>query len=74
MPASDHPLYKREPPLRPDELRTLRAMMRDYRADQAVSTWINGKWRALAFIAGIASGVAVLAASIVELIKTAAGL
>ena len=60
-------------PLRADEVLVLRQMMSEYQQSQAVGRWLGSKWRGVLAVAGLASGCAVLTASVIEIAKTIHG-
>lgn len=43
--------------------------MTEYRQEQAVNRWLGSKWRAVAAVAGIASAVTIVTASLIEIAK-----
>jgi len=43
-------------------------MMQEYRQQQAVDRWLDAKWRVVAAVAALASGAAILFASLLDII------
>ena len=48
----------------------LRQMMSEYADHRAVTRWFTAKRRAVVFTVGLASGLAVLTASLIEIVRT----
>ena len=59
----------REPQLSDYELRLLRGMMDEYSRQRAVDSWISARWKVVVVGLGALSAIAVLAASVVQLVQ-----
>lgn len=46
-------------------------MISDYESDRAVSKWLGSKWRGAVLVVGALSGLAVLGASLLDIIRAA---
>ena len=60
----------REPPLSDGELKLVRSMIDRYQDERAVGDYFAAGRRKIAFVVGLASGVAVVTASLLEIGKT----
>lgn len=59
-----------EPPLTDRELRVVRGMIDSYESERLVDAWWASRFRVAKYAIGMASGIAVVAASVIEIART----